>query len=427
MFSKILIIDKRRELPTKYKKALEDNNTSVVIANELNTAIQNIQNIEPDMIIVSDSIEEKLSDFCEKIRSLTYNTRPTIVALSKSADSNDRILTLDSGADDFLSEPINIDEFKTRIKAHLRRDIESSLDSKTLIPNKKYTEKTLKRILNSEQKYAVLLVGLENLDNYKSIYSDLAGDKLLHTFIAITKSTLDKDDYLGQLNETNYIIVTNIYKAEKMAAFLTFAFDTVAPKFYSETDAKRGYMLLKSDRIAGMRANFVSVLIGGILDFELVENSSQLLEKLYSLKKLAKIPNGSNYVIDRIRLSGENSVDKSIINNNNIYIHEPDEALHLLLRTTLELQGYDVVDNLVPDSSSQPRILIIDSGNDLKGLDICKKLKSSQNFVHTKIIVTTTVHDKAAVLDAGADLYLPKPYEITELIQWIEYIKRHSD
>ena len=185
MFSKILIIDKRRELPTKYKKALEDNNTSVVIANELNTAIQNIQNIEPDMIIVSDSIEEKLSDFCEKIRSLTYNTRPTIVALSKSADSNDRILTLDSGADDFLSEPINIDEFKTRIKAHLRRDIESSLDSKTLIPNKKYTEKTLKRILNSEQKYAVLLVGLENLDNYKSIYSDLAGDKLLQTFIAI--------------------------------------------------------------------------------------------------------------------------------------------------------------------------------------------------------------------------------------------------
>ena len=426
MFSKILIIDKRRELPTKYKKALEDNNTSVVIANELNTAIQNIQNIEPDMIIVSDSIEEKLSDFCEKIRSLTYNTRPTIVALSKSADSNDRILTLDSGADDFLSEPVNIDEFKTRIKAHLRRDIESSLDSKTLIPNKKYTEKTLKRILNSEQKYAVLLVGLENLDDYKSIYSDLAGDKLLQTFIAITKSTLDKDDYLGQLNETNYIIVTNIYKAEKMAAFLTFAFDTVAPKFYSETDAKRGYMLLKSDRIAGMRANFVSVLIGGILDFELIENSSQLLEKLYSLKKLAKIPNGSNYVIDRIRLSGENSVDKSIINNN-IYIHEPDEALHLLLRTTLELQGYDVVDNLVPNSSSQPRILIIDSGNDLEGLDICKKLKSSQNFVHTKIIVTTTVHDKAAVLDAGADLYLPKPYEITELIQWIEYIKRHSD
>ena len=425
MLSKILIIDKRRELPAKYKKSLEDTDISVVLAKDLKTAIQNIQQIEPDMIIVSDSIDESLTNFCEKIRSLTYNTRPIIVALSKSADSNDRILTLDSGADDFLSEPVNIDEFKTRIKAHLRRDIESSLDSKTLVPSRKYTEKTLKRILNSKQKYAVLLIGIENLENYKSVYSDVAGDKLVQTFVAITKSTLEADDYLGQLNDTHFIIITNVYKAEKMATFLTFAFDTVAPKFYSEADAKRGYMLLKSDRLAGMRADFVTILIGGILELDMIETPSQLLEKLYSLKKLAKIPSGSNYVIDRIRLAGKNSVSES--KTNNIYIQEPDEALRLLLRTTLELQGYDVVENINPQDSLQPEIMIIDSGDDLKGLEICKKLKSSMNFINSRIIVTTTVHDKTAVLNSGADLYLPKPYEITELIQWIEYIKKHLD
>ena len=124
MFSKILIIDKRRELPTKYKKSLECSDISVSTAATLKDALQSIQSIEPDIIIVSDSIEEKLTVFCEKIRALTYNTRPVIIALSKSADSNDRILTLESGADDFLSEPVNIEEFKTRIKAHLRRDID---------------------------------------------------------------------------------------------------------------------------------------------------------------------------------------------------------------------------------------------------------------------------------------------------------------
>ena len=425
MLSKILIIDKRKELPAKYKKNIEDSDTSVTISNNLKDAIQDIQELEPDLILVSDSIDEPLEKFCEKIRNLTYNTRPIIIALSKSADSGDRILVLDSGADDFLSEPVNIEEFKTRIKAHLRRDIELNLDTKTLLPNRKIVTKALKRILYSEQKQATLLIGLENIENYKSVYSDIASDKLIQTFVAITKSSLEPDDFLGQLNETNFVIITHSYRAEKLAAFLTFAFDTVAPKFYSEQDARRGYMLLKSDNQAGMRANFVSVLVGGILgNYEHINTVDALIERLYSIKKIAKVPSGSNYAIDRVRLTGENSSRQNLIINH-IFIKEPDDALALLLRTTLELQGYDIVENLNVEEAAQPAILIIDSGDNLEELDFCKKIKCNPNFVNSKIIVTTSVHDKAAVLDAGVDLYLPKPYEITDLIQWIEYFMKN--
>ncbi len=421
MLSSVLIIDKRKEMPAKYKKSLEDSETGVTIARSLKEAIKEIQESEPDMIIISDSIEENLAEFCEKIRTLTYNTRPVIIALSKSADASDRIKVLECGADDFLSEPVNIDEFKMRIRAHLRRDIENNLDNKTLLPNKKYVQKSLKRLLHMANKPAVLLLGIENLDNYKSVYSEVAGDKLIQTLIAITRSTLDSADFMGQIDETNFIIITNPYSAEKMAAFLTFAFDTVAPKFYSSQDVKRGYMLLKGDRFAGMRANFVSVLIGGIIDnYESVSSADVLLERLFSIKKIAKIPSGSNYAIDRIKLAGENSVVETAVNNS-IYIKEPDEALSLLIRTTLELQGYDVVDSINLENPEQPGIIILDSNDDMSGLDLCKDLKNMTNFVNTKIIVTTTVHDKTAVLNSGADLYLPKPYEISDLIQWVEY------
>ena len=420
MLSQILIIDKRKELSTKYKRSLEDEQTAVSVARTLKDAIGLIRVIEPDLIVVSDSIEEELTRFCEKIRTLTYNTRPTIIALSKSADFNDRISVLSCGADDFLSEPVNIEEFKVRIKAHLRRDIELNLDSVTQIPNKKYVQKALRRLLNSDNKQAVLLVGVENLENYKSIYSDIAGDKLLQTLAAITKSTLDSNDFLGQLNEKNFIIITNPFSAEKMAAFLTFAFDTVAPKFYSEQDAKRGYTLMKGDREAGMRANFVSILIGGILDnYDLISSEEVLLEKLFAIKKIAKIPSGSNYAIDRIKLAGENSVITPKINRK-IYIQEPDEALTLLLRTTLELQGYEIQEELNLEDDEQPRVIILDSADDMSGLEVCKDLKCRLNFVNTKIIVTSTTREKSAILDAGADLYLPKPYEIADLIHWVE-------
>lgn len=426
MLSNVLIIDKRKELSIKYKKSIEDAETTAVIARNLKDALHYIQFAEPDIIIVSDSLNERLSDLCNKIRALTYNTRPVIIALSKSADTADRIEVLENGADDFWSEPVNIDEFKIRIRAHLRRDIESNLDNKTLLPNRRFVEKNLKRLLNSDNKPAVLLLGLENLKNYKSVYTDVAGDKLIQTLVAIIKSTLDNNDFFGQLDDENFVIITSPYTAEKMAVFLTFAFDTVAPKFYSAQDAKRGYMLLKGDRMAGMRANFVSLLIGGIIDnYERIESVEALVQRLFSIKKIAKIPNGSNYAIDRIKLTGENSVVEPKINNF-VFVKEPDSALSLLLRTTLELQGYDVTEELDLNSAEQPAVLIIDSEDDLSGLNFCREIKNRQNFVHTKIIVTTTVHDKAAILDAGADLYLPKPYEISDLIRWIEFFRENA-
>lgn len=420
MLSTILIIDTRKELSTKYKKCLETTEAKVISTRTMKEAFIALQNLEPDLIIISDSIEENLSDFCQKIRTLTYNTRPVIIALSKSADFQDRIEVLENGADDFISEPVNIEEFKTRIKAHLRRDIESNLDSKTLLPNIKYTRKALKRVFSSENQ-AVLLAGIKNLDEYNSVYTEVAGDKILQTFIAIVKSTLGESDFIGQLNDKNFVIITGKYGAEKIAEFITFAFDTVAPKFYSPADAERGYMMLKGERYAGMRVNFVSIEIGGIVDgFNLISCVDSLINKLETVKELAKIPNGSNYAIERAKLSAKDSVIESE-NFKNIYINESDSSLNFLIRTSLELQGYDVLDELNEKLAEQPKIIIMDSGDELEKLDILRKLKKLSNFSNTKFIVTTTKHNKTAILDSGADLYLPKPYEISDLIQWVEY------
>lgn len=418
MLSTVLIIDKRRELPAKYKKCIISPDVNAVIARNLKDGLQQIQNLEPDMIIVSDSIDEKLDGFCSKIRALTYNTRPVIVALSKSADSADRIAALESGADDFLSEPVNTDEFKSRIMAHLRRDIEQNLDTKTLLPNQKYVRKALKRALLFDN-MAVLLISIENLDDYKAVYTEVAADKLVQTLIAIAKSALDTSDFFGKLDEKNFVIVTKKYSAEKFAEFLVFAFDTVVSKFYSKTDSKRGYMLMKGERYAGMRANFVSILIGGISEgLNRIESVDLLISRLLSIKKLAKIPSGSNYAFERAKLTATDSVIKESINKN-ILVKESDESLSYLIRTSLELQGYDVQESL--DAHSVPSIIIMDSGNNLQELQFLKELKTSADFVNTKIIVTSTIHDKSVILDAGADLYLPKPYEISDLIRWVEY------
>lgn len=425
MLSTVLIIDKRKELSIKYKKSIESLEVTTLIANTLKDAFVKVQSLEPDVILVSDSIEEELVSFCQKIRALTYNTRPVIIALSKSAEADDKIRVLETGADDFLSEPVNIEEFKSRIKAHIRRDIETNLDSKTLLPNKKIIEKILKRLIATDNGSA-LYIELDRLNDYKIFNTELASDKLKQTFIAIAKSAMNESDFIGQLNDNGFIIVTNKYSAEKLAEFLTFAFDTVVPKFYSEADAKRGYAVLKSDRYADMRINFVSLSIGGIItELNRFQNVEHLLSKLQEVKKLAKLPSCSNYLIERAQLTGSDSVIQEVVNKN-IYIREEDESLRLLIQTSLELQGYDVLQVLDENESIQPKLVIMDGGDNLKDLELLERLKKISKFSNTKFIVTTSIHDKTSVLNAGADLYLPKPYEISDLLRWVEYFLKDS-
>lgn len=432
-----LIIDKRKELSTKYKKLIESSDNFVIISHSLNSAIKIIQENEPDLIIVSDSIDEKLSDFCKKLRILTFNTRPVIIAVSKSAEISDKIEALENGADDFLSEPINSEEFKMRIIAHLRREYESKINLKTMLPNKTYSLKTLKRVLVKQNSWACLLISVQNFENYKEVYTELASDRLIQTYCAIINSAIDKEDYFGHISNNEFLIITNPLRAEKIASFLTFAFDSVAAKFYSSEDAKRGYAILQGDEHAGRRAEFVYTTIGVVTnEFKKYSTVQEVVNALIQTHNLAKKPAGSSYAIERPKLGAVGAVLEKDFNNK-IWVLEEDEALSLLLTTTINLQGYDVetlnntqtIGTLTSSDISFetiPAVIVIDAGSveTMLGLDICRTLKNDRRFANSRIIITSVLHDKELVLDSGADLYLPKPYELLTLMHWIKTFVR---
>ena len=119
---------------------------------------------------------------------------------------------------------------------------------------------------------------------------------------------------------------------------------------------------------------------------------------------------------------------------------EEDEALSFLLSTTLELAGYcvETLENtqaigslmsLPVSFTAPPAVVVIDAGNleSTLGLDICKVLKADLRFVNSKFIVTSIFHDKEMVLNAGADLYLPKPYELATLMKWVKIFIKETN
>ncbi len=422
MHTKTLIIDKRKELSTKYRKILEDNSNQVEIIKEIPIALNFIQKNEPDLIIISDSINEDLCSFCERLRILTFNMRPIIVAMSKSAEASDRIKVLESGADDFISEPVNSDEFRIRIKAHIRREFETNLDTKTKLPATKYCKKALKRILASDNNWACLITGIENFYRYKEAYTELASDKLLQTFAAIISSALDKNDYLGMISDRDFLTITTQEKAEKLASFITFAFETVKNKFYSEQDLERGYMMIRGEDFTEKRCEFIYSVTSGITSkTKHFRNEYELINELKQTYNIAKQKGSSTYLIERPKISAQNSVIEKEFNNK-VMIIEKDNALALLLATSLGLKGYaaETYETIDEIQNINPAIVILDASEseELSELALCKKIKEFNTNI--KIITTSIYHKKEQILNAGSDVYLPKPYTIDILLNWVE-------
>ncbi len=423
----VLILTKRKELAIKHKKLVEALNCDVKIFSRLDEAIFEIKNTEPEIIIVSDTIDDVLSEFIKKIRVLTYNFRPVIIAISKSDAMEDKLNALEAGADDFLDESIHSREFQARINAHIRRFLENSINPLTNFIENKVIMKALKRRLKDDISRAVMLVNISGLDFYKEIYGEIAYEKVLQTVAAIINSTLQRDDIAGHYSNNEFLLVTRFLRAEQIAKFLTFAFDNILERFYSEFDFKNNFMLYSSETIEEKKIPLMKLSVAVIeTGADKFQNEKQALSVLFNVLKLCKNSKNSCYMIDRPKLYGEIS---KVEPKNRVMIMEADKALNCLLEVSLKMEGYNVkacddYQNFMGEYEKfEPDVLILDYGNEYKKqgfsalLDIKEKAPKNKAL---KIIFSTTVQDKKNILSMGADLYLPKPYDITTLLNWVK-------
>ena len=115
-----------------------------------------------------------------------------------------------------------------------------------------------------------------------------------------------------------------------------------------------------------------------------------------------------------------------------IIIAEDDQAVRDSLDRALRYEGYSVISvnngsqALEESQISPPDLFILDVMMPVvDGLSVCRALR--RNGDKTPVLILTAKHevaDRVAGLDAGADDYLPKPFEPKELLLRINAILR---
>ncbi|HEX5438437.1 MAG TPA: response regulator transcription factor [Gemmatimonadaceae bacterium] len=117
-----------------------------------------------------------------------------------------------------------------------------------------------------------------------------------------------------------------------------------------------------------------------------------------------------------------------------ILVVEDDRDLLSVLRRMLEREGYTVESALNGLSGldlaldHQPDVVILDVGLPFRsGVDVARDLRS-RGFRAPVLMLTAhnTLSDRVTGLDAGADDYLPKPFEYPELVARVRALLRRS-
>ncbi len=117
-----------------------------------------------------------------------------------------------------------------------------------------------------------------------------------------------------------------------------------------------------------------------------------------------------------------------------LLVVDDDRALRDVLRRSLSLAGYEVAvadtgaSALAEIAGSVPDAVVLDVGlPDLSGLEVCRLLRREGNRVPVLMLTARdAITDRIDGLDAGADDYLVKPFDIDELKARLRALLRRS-
>ena len=122
MKAKIFIVEDEPSIATLVKYNLEKENYKAFISNNGEEGLKEIKKIEPDLILLDWMLPDLSGiEICRSLKKDKKFKFIPIIMLTAKGQEEDKVLGLNTGADDYLVKPFSHSELVARINALLRR------------------------------------------------------------------------------------------------------------------------------------------------------------------------------------------------------------------------------------------------------------------------------------------------------------------
>jgi two-component system KDP operon response regulator KdpE len=130
---KILVVDDDRAILTTVRRNLEVRGYVVLSATRGGEALRQLAAEEVDLVILDLMLPDIDGlDVLRRMRQMSET--PPVIVLSAKVEGPTKVEALDSGADDYLTKPFDMEELLARVRAVLRRESSRGLRQPALRP-----------------------------------------------------------------------------------------------------------------------------------------------------------------------------------------------------------------------------------------------------------------------------------------------------
>ncbi|HNV72956.1 MAG TPA: response regulator [Candidatus Ozemobacteraceae bacterium] len=117
-----------------------------------------------------------------------------------------------------------------------------------------------------------------------------------------------------------------------------------------------------------------------------------------------------------------------------IFILDDEEPIILLLKTILNVYGYDGCESSSPQEAvarviqEKPDLVILDIAMpEMDGYQVCRQLKANPETQKIPVVMITALaleQDRKMAMDAGADGFILKPFDPRDVVAEIQRLTR---
>ena len=304
MLNEVYIIDDDETSIVIFKELFRDDKDYKFISvktEQIDIALKNI----PSLIVINeDAIDRDVIELCRRIRKDEDNTITPVIVVSSNGSRSHRMKILNESVEYFIKKPVDEGYLYYTVK-NLTRLLTTNrrVSPLTGLPgNVQIHSELRKRILNEEE-FSVMYLDLDNFKSYNDVYGFLKGDKIIQftANVIIEEIHANGDNgFIGHVGGDDFIAIVPYTDVEDLCQRIIARFESKIKDFFTEEDAKKGYIEIENRRGIIEKFPLTSISIAVVVaDKNRFGNILEIGDAAAQIKHAVKGVMGSSYMIDR--------------------------------------------------------------------------------------------------------------------------------
>ena len=303
---RVLVVDDEPDLSMLIEHHLKGQGLEVHVAGDGPAAIEMAKRLQPDLILL-DVMMQGMSGYavCERLREDPRSANAFIIMLTGRVQTEDRMLGLTAGADEYLTKPFDPEELVARVKAALRRVREMrALSPLTGLPGNIHIQQRIEHLVAEGRPFALLYADLDHFKAYNDRFGFVRGDRALQSVASAIRDVVDETagpgTFVGHVGGDDFVAIVPPDAAEAVAAAVVERFDALVPQLYDPDDLARGYIDVVDRRGEPQRFPLLTISVGVTSTANRTfEHFGEAVTVATELKQFAKREDGSSFALDR--------------------------------------------------------------------------------------------------------------------------------